>query len=192
MLSGSTHFTSGKVRVRDFIAEVVAILGFSAVRNKDLFTHLLFADKLYHSSKPSKKIFAINKIIESVTEFDVIGKPANYQAWADTLINRVKKKSLMFLIADFVGDINLSVLAKKHDLVVIIVRDKFVENPKPLGELLLLDPGYLKSFEGNIDEMAIKAYKEALRENDIKLTKHLRKVGLDLQSSIHIKSPIFS
>ncbi len=176
MLSGSTHFGT-KVMKRDFMIEILAIIGYSAVRNKDLFSHILYADKLYRHSKPSKKIFAVNKEIEEAFNFEVLGKPANYEGWIETLNKRIKKKSLLFLIGDFVGDINLSLLAKKHDLFVIIVRDHFIENPKPLGEINLVDPGFLVSFSGNFDEGTIRVYKEALIENDRKLLKHLRRVG---------------
>ncbi|NPA27888.1 MAG: DUF58 domain-containing protein [Epsilonproteobacteria bacterium] len=176
MLSGSTLFGT-KMMVKDFIIEILALLAFSAVRNKDNFSHILYANKLYRFSKPSKDIFAVHKEVEEAVKFDVLGKPANWEGWLDDLNKKVRKRSLMFLIGDFVGDFNLSLLAKKHDLVVIIVRDYFIENPKPLGEVRLVDPGYLDSFSGNVDEYAINLYKEALRQNDVKLFKHLRKIG---------------
>jgi len=37
----------------------------------------------------------------------------------DMLYKYVKKKSLMFLISDFVGDIDLRLLSKKHDIFVV-------------------------------------------------------------------------
>jgi len=176
MLSGSTLFGTSKIK-KDFIIEILAILGYSAVRNRDLFSHILFANKLYRHSKPSKHIFAVSKEIEESVEFNPLGKAANYEAWIESLNKRVRKKSLMFIIADFVGEnINLALLAKKHDLFVIIVRDRFIENPKPLGEVTLVDPGYLVSFSGNFDERAAKIYKNALLENDKKLFKHLKKI----------------
>ncbi len=176
MLSGSTYFGTDIIK-KDFMIEIMALLGYSAVRNKDLFSHLLYADDFYYYSKPAKKIFAVNKEIERAVEFDVIGKPANYPGWIEELNKRVRKKSLLFLIADFVGDINLSLLAKKHDLFVIMVRDFFIDNPKPLGEIRLVDPGYLHEFVGNVDEGTIKIYKEELIKNDKTLMKHLQKIG---------------
>ncbi|MCF6200752.1 MAG: hypothetical protein L3J42_01280 [Hydrogenimonas sp.] len=56
LLSGSTYFGTVKQK-SDVMAEVVATLGFSAVKNSDLFSHMIFADKMYGFSKPSKKIF---------------------------------------------------------------------------------------------------------------------------------------
>ncbi|MBT8348832.1 MAG: DUF58 domain-containing protein, partial [Sulfurovum sp.] len=46
MLSGSTYFGTVKQK-SDIIAEVIATLGFSAVKNADLFSHMIFADRLY-------------------------------------------------------------------------------------------------------------------------------------------------
>jgi len=177
MLSGSTYFGT-VVQKKDFIIELLAILGFSAVRNKDLFTHYLYADKLYSYSKPAKKIFAVTKEIEHAVKFNVIGKAANYKGWVEDLSKKIRKKSLLFMIGDFIGDdINLSILAKKHDLYVVIVRDKFLENPKPLGEITLIDPGYLDRFSGNVDSSTVSAFAKALREYDKDLIKHLKRVG---------------
>ncbi len=176
LLSGSTYFGVKKPKY-EYIIELVAILGYSAIKNRDLFSHILYADKLYRKSKPSKKVYAVNKEIEELAKFDVLGKPANFKDWSSDLNKYIRKKSLLFMVGDFVGDYNLSILAKKHDLVVIVVRDHFLENIKPMGEIRLIDPGYLDSFSGNLDEETIKIYKEALLENDKKLFKHLREVG---------------
>ena len=176
MLSGSTFFGIAKPKY-EYIIELMAILGYTTVRNKDLFSHILYADKPYRISKPSKKIFSVNQEIEYAVTFDVLKKPANLDGWVEELNKRVRKKSLLILIGDFVGEVNLGILAKKHDLVVIIVRDNFIENPKPMGEIALIDPGYFDAFRGNFDEVSAEIYKEVLRENDKQLYKHLRKVG---------------
>jgi len=39
-----------------------------------------------------------------------LGKVADYQGWVDTLNQRVRRKSMLFLISDFIGDINLTIL----------------------------------------------------------------------------------
>ena len=177
MLNGSTYF--GTVRQKsDYMAELVALLGFAAVRNSDLFSYLNFADRLYHHSKPSKKLFAVSRETEYVMGFDPLGKEGDFRAWADTIYNRVKKKSLLFLISDFVGDIDLRLLAKKHDLFVVMVRDRFEENPSALGYLRLVDTENGKSYEGDISSSTIRSYREALRENDQKLYKQFKEQGI--------------
>jgi len=177
MLNGSTYF--GTVRQKsDYMAELVAILGFSAVRNSDLFSYLNFADKLYHHSKPSKKLFSVSKETEYAMDFNPLGKEGDFSAWTDTIYNRVKKKSLLFLISDFVGDVDLRLLAKKHDVFAIIVRDRFEENPSELGYLRLVDTENGKSYEGDVNTATIRSYQKALRENDQKLYKQFKEQGI--------------
>ncbi len=177
MLSGSTYFGTVKQKT-DVIAEVVGTLGFSAVKNADLFSHMIFADKMYDFSKPSKKLFSVHKAVEDVMTFDPLGKEANYKALVETLIGRLKKKALLFIISDFVGDIDLKLLAKKHDVFAVIVRDKFEENPSELGYLRLIDMETKESFEGDVDSGTLKSYKKALYENDEKLYKQFKKQGV--------------
>ena len=177
LLSGSTYFGTVKQK-SDVIAEVVATLGFSAVKNADLFSHMIFADKMYEFSKPSKKLFSVHKAVEEVMAFDPLGKEANYTKLVETLINRLKKKALLFIVSDFVGDIDLKLLAKKHDVFAVIVRDKFEEDPTELGYLRLIDMETKQSFEGDVDGGTLKNYKKALHDNDEKLYKQFKKQGV--------------
>ena len=177
LLSGSMYFGTVKQK-SDVMAEVVATLGFSAVKNSDLFSHIVFADEMYAYSKPSKKLFAIHKAVEDVMNFESLGKEADYAALVETLINRLKKKALLFIVSDFVGEIDLKLLAKKHDIFAVIVRDKFEENPTELGYLRLVDMETKQSFEGDVSGATLKNYKKALHDNDEKLYKLLKKQGI--------------
>ncbi len=177
MMSGSMYFGTVKQK-SDIAAEVVATLGFSAVKNADLFSHLIFADKLYAISKPSKKLFSVHKAIEEVSSFDPLGKPADYQALVETLNTRLKKKALLFIISDFVGTIDLKLLSKKHDVFAVMVRDRFEEDPSELGYFRLIDMETKQSFEGNIDSSTLKSYKKALLKNDEKLYRQFKKQGV--------------
>ena len=177
MLGGSVYF--GTVRQKsEIIAEVAATLGFSAIKNSDLFSHMIFADKLYGLSKASKKLFSVHKAVEEIVDFEPLGKEGDFKALVETLNNRVKKKALLFILSDFVGDIDLKLLSKKHDVFAVIVRDRFEENPTELGYLRLIDMESKESFEGNIDAGILKSYKKALHDNDEKLYKQFRKQGI--------------
>ena len=177
MLGGSSYF--GTVRQKsEVMAELVALVGFSAVKNSDLFTNIIFADKLYTMSRPNKKFFAIEDALSKIETFEMLGKESNYQALSDTLYKRLKRKSLLFIIADFVGDIDLGLLSKKHDVVAIIVRDKFEEKPQELGFMRLIDMESRASFEGVVGGSELKRYEKAVVENDEKLFKHFKKNGV--------------
>ena len=177
MMGGSVYFGTVKQK-SDVIAELVATLGFSAVKNADLFSHMVFADKLYELSKPSKKLFSVHKAVEEIVDFEPIGKESDFKALVETLNNRLKKKALLFIISDFVGDIDLKLLSKKHDVFAVIVRDRFEEDPSELGYLRLIDMETRESFEGNVDSGTLKNYKKALYENDEKLYRQFKKQGI--------------
>ena len=177
MLGGSVYFGTVKQK-SDVIAEVVATLGFSAVKNSDLFSHMIFADQLYEASKASKKLFSVHKAVEDVFDFDPLGKEGDFSALVETLHTRLKKKSLLFIVSDFVGDIDLKLLSKKHDLFAVMVRDRFEEDPSELGYLRLIDMESRQSFEGDVDSATLKNYKKALHDNDEKLYKQFKKQGI--------------
>ena len=177
MLGGSVYFGTVKQK-SDIIAEVVATLGFSAVKNADLFSHMIFADQLYEASKASKKLFSVHKAVKDVFEFNPIGKEGDFSALVETLHHRLKKKSLLFIVSDFVGDIDLKLLSKKHDVFAVMVRDKFEEDPSELGYLRLIDMESKQSFEGDVNSATLKNYKKALHDNDEKLYKQFKKQGV--------------
>ena len=177
MLAGSMYFGTVKQK-SDVLAEVVGTLGFSAVKNADLFSHMIFADKLYELAKPSKKLFSVHKAVEEIVDFDPLGKEGDFKALVQTLNTRLKKKALLFIISDFVGDIDLKLLSKKHDVFAVMVRDRFEEDPSELGYLRLIDMETKQSFEGNIDSGTLKSYKKALHDNDEKLYKQFKKQGI--------------
>lgn len=189
MLSGSTYFGTVRQKI-DVIAETVSILGFSAVKNSDLFSHIIFSDKLYERTKPSKKLFAVHKAVEDIVGFDVLGKEANFDSLIETLHNRIKKKALIFIVSDFVGDIDLNLLSKKHDVFAVMVRDRFEENPKSLGYLRLVDMETRESFEDNIDDKLLAKYKKSLHDNDEKLYKQFRKQGIRFSKIYTDEEPI--
>lgn len=177
MMGGSTYFGTVKQK-SEVMSELVATLGFSAVKNSDLFSNVIFADKLYSISKPNKKFFAVHDAVIKMDEFEVLGKKSDYKEFADTLFRRIKRKSLLFVISDFVGEINFGLLSKKHDVVALIVRDRFEEKPQELGYLRVLDMESSGSFEGNIGSKELKGYMKALDENDKRLYAHFKKNGI--------------
>jgi len=82
---------------------------------------------------------------------------------------------LLFIISDFVGDVDLALLSKKHDVVALVVRDKFEENPEALGQMRLMDMENDRSFEGMVGKAELKRYKKALMQNDEKLYAHFKR-----------------
>jgi uncharacterized protein (DUF58 family) len=177
MMGGSSYF--GTVRQKyEVMREATALIGMSALSENDRFSHFLFSDKLIEWIKPSKQRFSLYQALEQINDFDMLGKDSNYEKMVQILWTHLNKKALLYIISDGIGDIDLGRLSKKHDIVMIIVRDRFEENPQELGLIRLVDIESAKSHLGSIDGDTINNYKKSLAINDAKLAIHCKKYGI--------------
>jgi len=174
LLGGSVYFGS-KALKQDVIAELFALLAFSSVKNSDKFSSVIFTDKEERFTKPTKKIFGVYKGVEEVLKFNPLGKKVDFEKLVSYLRKRIKRRSLIFLLGDFIGDMDLSLLAKKHEVFAFIVRDKLEENPPEFGFMHIMDPETGKIVQMDMDKSAIKSYKKMIVKNDAKLHKHFIK-----------------
>ena len=60
--------------------------------------------------------------------YDALKKTADYALMARSLFARLKRKSLIIVIGDFFEIPDFRLLAKKHEVVAIIVRDRLEES----------------------------------------------------------------
>lgn len=179
ILGGSVHFGSVKFK-QEIITEVCSILGYSCVKQGDPFTSYIANSKIELCTKKSKRHFAVNKMDENVFNYKAIGKTQNYKTIVNDLFKHIRKKSIIFLIGDFfdIDTLDLRVLSKKHEIVAIIVRDKFEEKPFELGNVNLIDPSTNQTFDGNINKGTILKYEKTIKENDHKLFEHFQNCGI--------------
>lgn len=177
MLGGSLYFGSGKFK-HDAVAEAVALVGYSAIANGDLFTHINFSEGLDDEVRSSKKPFAVAQSVEKVMASELIGRHADYNAMASSLYRRLKRRSLIVVIGDFFEIPDLRLLAKKHEVVALIVRDHAEEKPEPMGFSALMDPETGAVAEGDFNAASVKRYREKVRLHDAGLFERFRKDGV--------------
>ena len=176
MLAGSSYFGTKRFK-KEMMAYIAALLGFAAIKNLDNFSYFLFADKLYHSIRPTKHLRAIQKMMEQIERFNPLGKKANYKNLTERLF-KIKRRSLIFIVADFLEEVDLKILAKKHEVVVLIVRDRFEEEPEPLGFIQLIDPETKESMLVDLEGATLKNYKKEIKKKDYLLFEELKKSGI--------------
>jgi uncharacterized protein (DUF58 family) len=171
MLNGGSYF--GSVRSKqEVIAEIASILAFSAIKNMDLFSHFLYADTLYKEHRPSKRIQCVQRMLESIQVFNPLGKCADYAQMAKMLFDRIKRRSLLFIVGDFFAPVDFRLLAKKHEVIVIMVRDRLEERPPNFGSINLIDPETGEHFEGNLSHTVAQSYYDTIQYNDRKFYQH--------------------
>jgi len=188
MLDGSLYFGQKRLKV-DTVAEVVALVGYSALANGDLFSHYHFSEKMEGEIRGSKKRFAVAQSVEEILNFDLLNHKADYSTMASILYKRLKRRSLIVLVGDFFEIPDLRLLAKKHEVVAVVVRDRFEEKPSPMGFTTLIDPQNGAVLEGDFSAGAVEKYHRRVREHDVALVEKFRKDGVRMIKIYTDESP---
>ncbi|HKI79160.1 MAG TPA: DUF58 domain-containing protein [Ignavibacteriaceae bacterium] len=126
-LSGSLIFGSVDKTKQQIAAELSAILAFSALKNNDKVGLLLFTDKIEKFVPPRKGKKHVLRIIREVLSFQPEGKTTNIKEALEYLNHAIKKRSIVFLLSDFMDEGYekiLRVVGKKHDFIGIVMNDQ--------------------------------------------------------------------
>ena len=174
MLNGSVHFGSKRFK-QDVIAEITAMLSFSTIKNGDLLSSYIFTDKMESHLKPSKKLFSVHKNVEEIVNFEALNHKADYKVLADTLFKRLRRKSLLIIVGDFFEIPDFKLLAKKHEVVAVIVRDILEEKPPKMGFASLIDPESGNVLEGDFNDATVSSYATKVTAHDRELYATFRK-----------------
>lgn len=133
-LSASGQFGSVNITKNELIAELTAVLAFSALKNGDRVGLLTFTDIVEQYIKPKKNKKHILRLIDIILSYKPQNKKTNIENALRSLNKLCKRKALVFLISDFYDenfDKLLKVTSNKHDLVCIKISDpKEKEIPK--------------------------------------------------------------
>ena len=141
-LSASGLFGSKNITKNDLIAELTAVLAFSALKNGDRAGLLAFTDVVEQYIKPQKNKKHILRLIDIILSYEPKNNKTNIETALKSLNRLCKRKALVFLISDFYDknfDSMLKVTAKKHDLVCIKVSDTKETNRPERGIFRLQD-----------------------------------------------------
>lgn len=178
LLDGNCYFGDSCEKKLDTISLSNGILSLSACKQNDLLTSYIFSDEKLLIQKPTKKIHSVQKVIKSILDYEPYGKKLDYESLSKTLLKEIKRKSIIFLVGDFFGDIDLKYLAKKHEVVAIIVRNREEENPSLWTGENFIDPITNEKVENTITQTMSKKYISRVHENDHILYEHFRKNGI--------------
>ena len=141
-ISGSESFGSNELLKREFIAEIGAVLAFSATQNNDKIGAILFSDQIELYIPPKKGRKHILRIIRELIEFKPKSNLTNIAEVVQHFNNLVKKRAIAFIISDFIEnnlENALKITAKKHDLIALRIFDKREKELPNTGNTLFED-----------------------------------------------------
>ncbi len=178
-LCGSLHFGTQLLK-KDLLTQICALLSYSCIRQNNPFMSYICSDTLFLCTQKTKQLFGVRRLVEKVDTFDVLGKTLDYSYITQALYRQIQSKSILFLIGDFFDahTLNLMALSLKHELVLIIVRDRFEESPVELGEINIIDPSLGVSADITLDKRTLHSYRKKTAQNDEVLYKKLQTAGI--------------
>ncbi|MFC1733146.1 DUF58 domain-containing protein [candidate division KSB1 bacterium] len=126
-VSGSHEFGSQKQFKEELITEIAALLAFSAIQNNDKVGVIFFSKKIEKFIPPKKGTTHILRIIRELLDFKPDERETNISEALRYFTNAIKKRSVAFLISDFLDkgfDDALKIANKKHDVVAVRIYDQ--------------------------------------------------------------------
>lgn len=177
MLGGALDFGK-EIRKIECVAQVVALIGYSAIGNGDLYSHYNFSQSLRDEIQAGKNTFAVRQSVNTVMHAPLLNHKANYTGMAQILYKRLKRRSLIVVIGDFFEIPDMRLLAKKHEVVAVIVRDRIEEKPEAFGFTAMIDPESAAVLEGDFNAASVQKYHEKVRMHDGVLFEQFRRDGI--------------
>ncbi|MEA2049124.1 MAG: DUF58 domain-containing protein [Campylobacterota bacterium] len=191
ILNGSVYFGTQKFK-QDIIVEISAILGYSASANGDNYGSYIYNENLILNTKYTKSLLGVDKMCEKIKNYISLNKQCDYKNLATSIFKQIKQKSILFLIGDFfdTSKLNIKLLSKKHEVFIVIVRDRFEENPTQLGDVNLTDSSSGKVFDGEFSGSLIKNYQKIVKQNDHSFYTDLKQSGIEFTKIYTDENPI--
>ena len=132
-VSPSVYFGTAEQFKNEVMAEICAVLAFSAIQNNDKVGLILFSDTVELYIPPKKGRKHILRIIRELIYHEPSGIKTDLREPLMYLHNIMKKKCISFVLSDFhASDYSdtLRVAAKRHDIIGCLVYDRYdVELP---------------------------------------------------------------
>lgn len=141
-VSASSRFGSVNRSKGELIAEIGAVLAFSAIKNNDKVGLLLFSDRVEKYLAPKKGSRHVLRVIRDLLVFEPEHRGTDL-AGALAYFGKVnRRRGICFVISDFLCgsyEQEISLLAKEHDVIAISVNDPYERRLPPMSLMTLAD-----------------------------------------------------
>lgn len=184
-VSASNNFGFEKSK-KELGFEIAASIMFSALRNNDNVGLCLFTDHIEKFIKPRKGKFHILRILRELVYYVPKSRLTDINKTLTALNNIIKRKSILFIISDFIDSPKnfekpLKFLKNRHDVILISLNDlRDVEIPdvgyiyledEETGEQVLVNTG---------DENFRKFYVSEIKKINSSMLRDMKKLNIDV------------
>jgi len=182
-VSGSGEFgTVGRLK-KDLATELCAVLAFSAIKNNDKVGVILFSDVIEKFIPPKKGRTHILRIIRELLDARTTRRGTRLAEGLRYLTGAIKKRSIVFLISDFIDtdyDDALKIAARRHDLIALRVFDRREVDLEPSGLLNVVDAESRESIWVDANDPSVREhYRRWWKTRQEERVKLFRRSGVD-------------
>jgi uncharacterized protein (DUF58 family) len=164
-ISKSIQFGTRDPWKNEWIAELSAVLGFSALQNNDKVGLILFTDQVEMYITPQKGRQHLLRIIRELLYFQPGSKKTNLNVPLEYLTHVTKKKCIAFILSDFISpayEDALKIASKRHDIIGIHIHDPAEPVLPAAGLVWMKDPETGKMILADTSDVHVK---EAFAKN---------------------------
>lgn len=141
--SGSQSFGTHNRRKQEAAAELAALLAFSAIKNNDRVGLIRFTDRIETFIEPQKGRKHVLRVITEILRGDTLSPKTNLKHALDFLSKTTRKRTIAFLISDFMDagfERSLRIAHRRHELIPLVIIDPMEERLPDMGIVHFEDP----------------------------------------------------
>lgn len=200
-ISASSRYSHTSRFKSEMIAELAALLAFSAIKNQDKVGLLLFSSQVELYLKPKKGVRHVLRVIRELLYFKPQHEGTDLPK-ALAFLGRVQtKRAICFLISDFLAEDfsrPAAIIAKRHELIAFHVYDAFEQNFTPRGLFALQDlESHVQALIDTADPFVREQFHQKAKKQSLVVKRMFEKTGADYvsmhtgESSAHVLQRFF-
>jgi uncharacterized protein (DUF58 family) len=182
--SGSHQFGTQRHEKHEVIAELAALLAFSAISNHDKVGLLVFTDQVERFVPPRKGIRHVLRLIRDVLFYQPAHRGTSLRAALDYLNNVLHRRAIVFLLSDFMDEgyeKSLKQTSRRHDLIALRILDPREEELPNVGIVSLEDAETGEQVMLDTTSRKVReAYARAAQDRRAQLQQLMRSAQIDL------------
>jgi uncharacterized protein (DUF58 family) len=182
-LSASQRFGTGERFKTEAAAEIVALLSLAAIKNNDKVGLLAYTDKIEKYIVPKKGRNHVLRLIREIIYFKPQGRGTDTAGALEYLLGVLKKRSVLFLISDFLDsefEKPLGIASRKHDLIALKINDPLETSFPKAGLIRFYD---LESGRERLIDTSDTRFREQFlkraRDRNLQFEKLTSRMGID-------------
>ncbi|HEY4182088.1 MAG TPA: DUF58 domain-containing protein [Kofleriaceae bacterium] len=182
-MSASMLFGTLGAAKRELAAELAAVVAFSAIKNNDRVGLYVVTDRVEKFVPPKKGRRHVLRIIGELLAFQPQSRGTNIAAGLDFLGKVAKRRSVVFLVSDFLAaggwERAMQIVAQRHEVVPVIVSDPFEAQLPPVGLVTLEDQETGEVIEIDTRGRAARDYAQRAKDAALVRDQAMRRLSLD-------------